>query len=258
MRESGNYTQTYWNNKGKYEDVNKQLAALVPVSGEVKDAANNPALERFRIASNCYYDLYNNGLCNRKAEFRKVFGFASKHKYGDGISQTLIDDTEEVFNVIILDAAKEQGILPKDIPPKLLDIARHRLNIQTLGTRKDDRLDIHEVAVWSLRDALLDAYQAGADSAKTPKRRTHAENVEEALSILNNQGKRTRVTVPEDNNDCNGAGPHKAGEVRLLPTGGGGNDILCRACFDSEMRYRRDAGITVNLPKWETLKVYEY
>jgi len=41
-------------------------------------------------------------------------------------------------------------------------------------------------------------------------------------------------------------------EVRLLPYGGGGNLILCRACYDSEMQYRGETE-----PKWEDLKVYD-
>lgn len=104
------FSNTYWTHKGKYPEINAALEKLVPAQNEVKDAANNPALERFRIASNCYYDLYNNGLCNRKAEFRKVFGFASEHTYGDRLTQALIDKTEDAMNDIILAAAKEQWI----------------------------------------------------------------------------------------------------------------------------------------------------
>ena len=40
-------------------------------------------------------------------------------------------------------------------------IAREHLGIQTLATRRSDSLDFHEVAVWSLKDALAAAYRAG-------------------------------------------------------------------------------------------------
>ena len=56
-----------------------------------------------------------------------------------------------------------------------------------------------------------------------------------------------------ENNNCDGAGPHVAGEVRLMPTGGDGNAILCKRCWSKEV---------VNRPigqrqSWEKLKVYE-
>jgi hypothetical protein len=40
-------------------------------------------------------------------------------------------------------------------------IARTVLSIETLATRHSDRLDFHEVAVWSLQRALELAYEAG-------------------------------------------------------------------------------------------------
>lgn len=58
-----------------------------------------------------------------------------------------------------------------------------------------------------------------------------------------------------DNNKCKRAD----GEVRLLPTGGDGNMILCRDCYEHEMRYRRErvaAGEPFDLPAWNELKVY--
>jgi hypothetical protein len=63
------------------------------------------------------------------------------------------------------------------------------------------------------------------------------------------------------NYNCDGSGPHTSGEVRLLPTGGGGNAILCRSCFEHEILYRRyrneSNGAEFDLPTWASLKVYE-
>ena len=103
------YENTYWNHKGKYPKIQDALANLVPEVGEIPNADNNPALELFRVASNCYYDLYNNGLCNRATEFRGVFGFGGHYGRG-GLTQTIVDRTEAEMNRIILAAAKEQGI----------------------------------------------------------------------------------------------------------------------------------------------------
>ena len=44
----------------------------------------------------------------------------------------------------------------------LLEIAaKHFHCIETLETRNSDRLDFHDVAVWAIRAALEDAYEAG-------------------------------------------------------------------------------------------------
>ncbi len=44
----------------------------------------------------------------------------------------------------------------------LLDITlRHFPNIETLETHNSDRLDFHDVAVWSIRSALEAAFAAG-------------------------------------------------------------------------------------------------
>ena len=48
-------------------------------------------------------------------------------------------------------------------------IARERLDVPTLRTRKSDSLDFHEVSVWQLREALDAAYRAGAESARTAR-----------------------------------------------------------------------------------------
>ncbi len=117
------YENTYWNHKGKYPKNQDALANLVPEEGEIPNADKNPALEQFRVASNCYYDLYNNGLCNRAEEFEKVFGFSGPYNEADENeddqrpyidkgwwTQENVNRVEDAMNCIILAAAKEQGI----------------------------------------------------------------------------------------------------------------------------------------------------
>jgi len=59
----------------------------------------------------------------------------------------------------------------------LTPIAQQHLGIDTLETRHSDPLDFHEVAVWSLREALQAAYLAGvaqgAVSAFNGQRASH-------------------------------------------------------------------------------------
>ena len=49
----------------------------------------------------------------------------------------------------------------------IFDIAQRRFFIETLETRNRDRLDFHDVAVWAIRGALEEAFEAGRRSAET-------------------------------------------------------------------------------------------
>lgn len=48
----------------------------------------------------------------------------------------------------------------------LEDIVRERLSIPTLQRRGRDFLDFHDISVWSLRDVLEFAYNAGVAAAR--------------------------------------------------------------------------------------------
>lgn len=54
----------------------------------------------------------------------------------------------------------------KAIETLLQRIALDHLFIETLATRHSDRLDFHDVSVWSIKSALLAAYEAGRQAAK--------------------------------------------------------------------------------------------
>ena len=104
---------TYWNSNGRYQIVQDLLAAKIPVEGPVQNTRKNRALEKFRRASNCYYDLYNNGLCNRMAEFTYIFDLSARayRLYGKhGFDQLLYRRTEEKMDAIVYAAAVEQGL----------------------------------------------------------------------------------------------------------------------------------------------------
>lgn len=49
----------------------------------------------------------------------------------------------------------------QQIDQLLTEIAKKHLSLETLETRKSDSLDFHDVAVWSLKKALQEAYEAG-------------------------------------------------------------------------------------------------
>lgn len=52
------------------------------------------------------------------------------------------------------------------IEQRLTQIAQTKLGIETLDTRHSDSLDFHDLAVWSLREALEAAYQAGIEQGR--------------------------------------------------------------------------------------------
>ena len=105
---------SYWNNKGEHQGLVSTLHSLIPTMGPVENPRKNKALEKFRRAQNCYYDLYNNGLGNRYAEFVRVYGIRpSMYKlYGEwgNYDRALYVAVEKKINEIILNAAREQNI----------------------------------------------------------------------------------------------------------------------------------------------------
>lgn len=49
----------------------------------------------------------------------------------------------------------------------ILAIAQRQFRIETLETRNWDRLDFHDVAVWAIRAALEEAFEAGRRAGPT-------------------------------------------------------------------------------------------
>ena len=49
----------------------------------------------------------------------------------------------------------------------ILEIAQRQFRIETLETRNWDRLDFHDVAVWALRAALEEAFEAGRAAGRS-------------------------------------------------------------------------------------------
>ena len=104
----------YWDNTGTYKLIKDKLEKLIPVEGSVNDTENNPKLERFRLMSNAYYDLFNNGGCNSRRKtayyFPKTISLAKKYNW-----DAIYEITEPIMDKAILLAAKEQGIITGDL-----------------------------------------------------------------------------------------------------------------------------------------------
>ena len=48
----------------------------------------------------------------------------------------------------------------------LTEIAKKHLSLEMLETRNSDSLDFYDIAVWAIKDALQEAYEAGLSAAK--------------------------------------------------------------------------------------------
>ena len=100
-----------------------QLNALdnFPQQGEVADKKNNRALEKFRKAQNVTYDIFNNGLGNKAAQCFGALGIRKRDMpfeiYSGGRCvmparwERIEEMVEEAFTTIVIDAAKEQGLM---------------------------------------------------------------------------------------------------------------------------------------------------
>ena len=109
---------TYWNNAGTYSELNAKLEKLIPMSGSVEKPSKNKALERYRKAFNAYYDIFNNGGCNRGraigSYFEGVMFYIDHYRrtnFGNVNWQRIYAITEPKMDAIILAAAQEQKIL---------------------------------------------------------------------------------------------------------------------------------------------------
>ena len=66
-----------------------------------------------------------------------------------------------------------------------------------------------------------------------------------------------------DNSNCCGSGPHAPGTVKLMPSGGDSNLILCRHCWHREIAHRSSRNLELGvwahyeLPTWYSGKEYE-
>lgn len=113
--------KTFWSNKHPLSGVASKLNDLVPFEGPVTNPGKNRALEKFRRASNAYYDIFNNGGGNRGRAISHYFGqdvlgelrpnrWGSRRPNWDWIHR----DTEPVMERIVIAAALEQDLtLPK-------------------------------------------------------------------------------------------------------------------------------------------------
>ena len=104
-----------WGFNQGFSHLNNNLNDLLPLEGRCEfPNSKNKALDKFRRAQNAAYDLFNNGLGNKRALFKSIFGWSvgvRDTSYATKMQWSMWEDrVEEVLTPIMLEAAKEQGV----------------------------------------------------------------------------------------------------------------------------------------------------
>lgn len=121
MYESNEYTEQRelflsWGQTPYMAQLSQKLQELLPFEGEVEDKKNNPALEKFRKATNVVYDIFNNGLMNRPHQVFGVLGLRKRDmplpSYNNPGNWDRINEmVYKQFEPIVLAAVKEQKLI---------------------------------------------------------------------------------------------------------------------------------------------------
>lgn len=126
----------FWGNNARLTPLYDKLSKLIPSSGACeKPRSDNKALEKVRTHGNAYYDIFNNGGCNRGEQIRRYFGFSMSHfTFGRRTRrinwERIHAIVEPIMNRIILDAAFEQN---------LIEIDEYRAELKFLELEKEMR-----------------------------------------------------------------------------------------------------------------------
>ena len=104
-----------WGVNEGFKHLQEKLDELLPLMGRCEfPNSKNKALDKFRRAQNAAYDLFNNGLCNKRSLFQNIYGWSvgmRDVRYATKMTWSQWEDNvEKVLTPIILEAAKEQGV----------------------------------------------------------------------------------------------------------------------------------------------------
>lgn len=114
------------------------------------------------------------------------------------------------------------------------------------------------------QDAIVTEFINGPDSEEVLKARLYGLGLRGSyLEDEVRQAVGRKITRTKNWNCDKDKCRYPKGEVRLYPIGGGGNMILCHACWAHENRYRFDRGIVSRQPEnwpqldWTKAEVYK-
>ena len=114
-----------WGVNSGFKHLADKLSDLLPFEGRCENPnSKNKHLDKFRRAQNAAYDLFNNGLCNKRGLFVSIFAENENYyidKWNIPTQKSFRYFTKDSFNCwedriekiltpIIIAAAKEQGV----------------------------------------------------------------------------------------------------------------------------------------------------
>jgi hypothetical protein len=105
--------KSYWNNSGKLQAEYNELRKLIPEEGQC--GPEFPKLEILRKVGNAYYDIFNNGGCNREQDIRDIFNFRVD-SFEDDLSgqinwDAIMKAADPIVTRIIRAAKREQELV---------------------------------------------------------------------------------------------------------------------------------------------------
>ncbi|MCE2571756.1 hypothetical protein [Motilimonas eburnea] len=141
---------TYWNNSGKYQAVYDECCKYIPETGKTNDVG----IEALRVASNAYYDFYNNGGANRYLRLKPMLE-TLKFKRGSAGSRALT--RLKTFSTT------SDACLPKSLKPVFEDILNAVLEAYFYNVKLDAetkkcppaKLNADWTPISSLTDSIL-------------------------------------------------------------------------------------------------------
>lgn len=154
--------------------TNKALAAAL-----AERTADAYAFDRFRNWKGCALYLLRRGFTEKQAEailrskWMRWASDASEKRYGQASSVDLARFLDKQKNLARDVAELTAETFPEEAQhiaqmearlATVSKIAKDYLNVETLEKRNRDALDFHDCAVWSIRDALVAAFEAGRTS----------------------------------------------------------------------------------------------
>ena len=112
--------KTFWDREHPLSNIADWMSReLIPANGSVENADKNPNLEIFRIAANAYYDIFNNGGCNRQDDIIEIFGvkvteelsnidYAHDNHHASELFKNIEDIIEPIMTTVVCNAMVEQ------------------------------------------------------------------------------------------------------------------------------------------------------
>ena len=107
--------ETPWGVNIGFEHLQEKLDKLIPRSGRCEfPNSKNKHLDKLRRAQNAAYDLFNNGLGNKKGLFKNIYGWSVSQRdvqHANRMDWAIWErKVEKVLTPLIFAAAKEQGV----------------------------------------------------------------------------------------------------------------------------------------------------